>query len=112
MRLHNGARAFVAPLLATKLPAGRPSWLQGKTGQQCAQRWRHRVNPNISKEKWTEVRGTCWHHILWQFGTFDKQASLAQILWLGWVGAGLSTEGCTAHWTAPLALPVTFVSHT
>lgn len=24
-----------------------------KTGQQCAQRWRHRVNPDIRKEKWT-----------------------------------------------------------
>ncbi|KAK2077128.1 hypothetical protein QBZ16_004762 [Prototheca wickerhamii] len=45
-----------------------------KTGQQCAQRWRHRVNPNISKEKWTEdedrqlaglVRqyGSCWAEI-------------------------------------------------
>jgi hypothetical protein len=27
--------------------------LPGKTGQQCAQRWRHKVNPNIKKEKWT-----------------------------------------------------------
>ena len=36
-----------------------PRWSQvakyipGRTGQQCAQRWRHRVNPNIKKEKWT-----------------------------------------------------------
>ena len=28
--------------------------IRSKTGQQCAQRWRHRVNPNISREKWTE----------------------------------------------------------
>jgi len=27
--------------------------LPGKTGQQCAQRWRHKVNPSIKKEKWT-----------------------------------------------------------
>jgi len=27
--------------------------LPGKTGQQCAQRWRHKVNPNIKKEKWS-----------------------------------------------------------
>ncbi|EFN51598.1 hypothetical protein CHLNCDRAFT_14655, partial [Chlorella variabilis] len=27
--------------------------IPGKTGQQCAQRWRHRVNPNISREKWS-----------------------------------------------------------
>ena len=29
------------------------SQLPGRTGQQCAQRWRHRVNPNIRREKWT-----------------------------------------------------------
>eukprot|EP00951_Prasinocladus_malaysianus_P014405 scaffold109615_cov50-Prasinocladus_malaysianus.AAC.3 len=28
--------------------------IPGRTGQQCAQRWRHKVNPNIRKEKWTE----------------------------------------------------------
>eukprot|EP00892_Ulva_mutabilis_P006381 jgi/Ulvmu1/4114/UM019_0093.1 len=27
--------------------------IPGRTGQQCAQRWRHKVNPNIRKEKWT-----------------------------------------------------------
>ncbi|KAI3424394.1 hypothetical protein D9Q98_009947 [Chlorella vulgaris] len=27
--------------------------IPGKTGQQCAQRWRHRVNPDISREKWS-----------------------------------------------------------
>ncbi|CAL6353192.1 unnamed protein product [Bathycoccus prasinos] len=30
------------------------SQLPGRTGQQCAQRWRHRVNPNIRREKWTK----------------------------------------------------------
>ena len=28
--------------------------LPGRTGQQCAQRWRHRVKPNIRREKWTK----------------------------------------------------------
>mmetsp|Transcript_38293 Transcript_38293/g.97904 ORF Transcript_38293/g.97904 Transcript_38293/m.97904 type:complete len:580 (-) Transcript_38293:422-2161(-) len=28
--------------------------IPGRTGQQCAQRWRHKVNPNIRKEKWSE----------------------------------------------------------
>lgn len=48
--------------------------IAGRTGQQCAQRWRHKVNPNIRKEKWTEeedrrllklVRqfGNCWAEI-------------------------------------------------
>ncbi|DBB07177.1 TPA: hypothetical protein ACH3X1_011744 [Trebouxia sp. C0004] len=27
--------------------------ISGRTGQQCAQRWRHKVNPNIKKEKWS-----------------------------------------------------------
>ncbi|KAI8114423.1 hypothetical protein M9434_002547 [Picochlorum sp. BPE23] len=26
--------------------------ISGKTGQQCAQRWRHRVNPDIKRDKW------------------------------------------------------------
>ena len=25
-----------------------------RTGQQCAQRWRHKVNPNIRRERWSE----------------------------------------------------------
>ena len=25
-----------------------------RSGQQCAQRWRHKVNPSIRKDKWTE----------------------------------------------------------
>ncbi len=29
-------------------------FLPGRTGQQCAQRWRHRVNPNIRRDKWTK----------------------------------------------------------
>ena len=29
-------------------------FLPGRTGQQCAQRWRHRVNPNIKRDKWTK----------------------------------------------------------
>ena len=29
--------------------------LPGKTGQQCAQRWRHKVNPTIHKDKWTDA---------------------------------------------------------
>lgn len=24
-----------------------------RNGQQCAQRWRHKVNPNIRRERWT-----------------------------------------------------------
>jgi myb proto-oncogene protein len=27
--------------------------MAGRSGQQCAQRWRHKVNPEIRKDKWT-----------------------------------------------------------
>jgi hypothetical protein len=29
--------------------------MPGRTGQQCAQRWRHKVNPTIRKDKWTDA---------------------------------------------------------
>jgi len=29
--------------------------IPGRTGQQCAQRWRHKVNPDIRKDKWAEA---------------------------------------------------------
>ena len=28
--------------------------MPGRTGPQCAQRWRHKVNPNIRKDKWSD----------------------------------------------------------
>ena len=28
--------------------------MPGRTGQQCAQRWSHKVNPNIRKDKWRD----------------------------------------------------------
>ena len=28
--------------------------MPGRTGQQCAQRWRHKVNPEIRKDKWSK----------------------------------------------------------
>ena len=27
--------------------------MRTRNGQQCAQRWRHKVNPNIRRERWT-----------------------------------------------------------
>ncbi|KAK9908792.1 hypothetical protein WJX75_003000 [Coccomyxa subellipsoidea] len=59
--------------------------IPGRTGQQCAQRWRHKVNPNIKKEKWTEeeddrllelvrVHGNAWAEISRQLdGRTDQQ---------------------------------------
>ncbi|KAK9797749.1 hypothetical protein WJX73_005770 [Symbiochloris irregularis] len=42
--------------------------IPGRTGQQCAQRWRHKVNPNIRKEKWTEDEDRRLLRLVKQFG--------------------------------------------
>lgn len=75
------------------------SQLPGRTGQQCAQRWRHRVNPNIRREKWTKEedkkvilmmfvlsfsRFKNHHHLswesreIWRFARRKRETSLQQ----------------------------------
>jgi len=48
--------------------------LPGKTGQQCAQRWRHKVNPAIKKEKWTSGRSDL------NRGTVSKKRGVGSVL--------------------------------
>ena len=43
--------------------------IPGRTGQQCAQRWRHRVNPNIKKEKWTPEEDRLLVRLVHQHGS-------------------------------------------
>uniref|UniRef100_A0A061R4M6 Serine/threonine-protein kinase ULK4 n=1 Tax=Tetraselmis sp. GSL018 TaxID=582737 RepID=A0A061R4M6_9CHLO len=43
--------------------------IPGRTGQQCAQRWRHKVNPNIRKDKWTLEEDRLLESLVKQFGT-------------------------------------------
>ena len=48
------------PLFSTQAKHGN-RWaavadeIPGRTGQQCAQRWRHKVNPDIRKDKWSDA---------------------------------------------------------
>jgi hypothetical protein len=42
--------------------------IPGKTGQQCAQRWRHKVNPDIKRDKWTEEEDALLVRLVHQFG--------------------------------------------
>ena len=44
-------------------------YIPGRTGQQCAQRWRHRVNPNIKKEKWTPEEDRLLVRLVHQHGS-------------------------------------------
>ena len=43
--------------------------IPGRTGQQCAQRWRHRVNPNIRREKWTPEEDRLLMRLVHQHGS-------------------------------------------
>ncbi len=43
--------------------------IPGRTGQQCAQRWRHRVNPNIKREKWTPEEDRLLMRLVHQHGS-------------------------------------------
>lgn len=59
--------------------------IPGKTGQQCAQRWRHRVNPNISR--CAHVLGRIW-------GLFPRQpANLRHLGCRKGVGSRLQWAG-------------------
>ena len=42
--------------------------IPGKTGQQCAQRWRHKVNPDIRRDKWTAEEDSLLVRLVHQFG--------------------------------------------
>ena len=76
--------------------------IPGKTGQQCAQRWRHRVNPNISREKWSdeedrklaalvETYGNSWAEISRQLP--GRTGAGAQ-----YVGAACCAPRCAFGW--------------
>ena len=44
-------------------------YIPGRTGQQCAQRWRHRVNPDIRKAKWTAEEDRILTRLVHQHGS-------------------------------------------
>lgn len=64
--------------------------LPGKTGQQCAQRWRHKVNPAIKKEKWTAEEDAQLAKLYEQHG--QRWAEIARHL------EGRTDQQCMGRW--------------
>mmetsp|Transcript_3800 Transcript_3800/g.15390 ORF Transcript_3800/g.15390 Transcript_3800/m.15390 type:complete len:315 (+) Transcript_3800:304-1248(+) len=64
--------------------------LPGKTGQQCAQRWRHKVNPAIKKEKWTPEEDAQLAKLYEQHG--QRWAEIARHL------EGRTDQQCMGRW--------------
>mmetsp|Transcript_6633 Transcript_6633/g.24617 ORF Transcript_6633/g.24617 Transcript_6633/m.24617 type:complete len:437 (+) Transcript_6633:145-1455(+) len=62
----------------------------GRTGQQCAQRWRHKVNPDIKKEKWTPDEDRRLGELYDQFG--PKWADIARHM------DGRTDQQCMGRW--------------
>eukprot|EP00235_Prasinoderma_singulare_P008597 CAMPEP_0119164720 /NCGR_PEP_ID=MMETSP1315-20130426/4528_1 /TAXON_ID=676789 /ORGANISM="Prasinoderma singularis, Strain RCC927" /LENGTH=239 /DNA_ID=CAMNT_0007157919 /DNA_START=66 /DNA_END=782 /DNA_ORIENTATION=- len=64
--------------------------MPGRTGQQCAQRWRHKVNPFIRKDKWTEEEDKKLSALHKEFG--NKWAEIARRL------EGRTDQQCMGRW--------------
>ncbi|KAK9820139.1 hypothetical protein WJX72_006542 [[Myrmecia] bisecta] len=64
--------------------------IPGRTGQQCAQRWRHKVNPNIKKEKWTPSEDEALAALVAEFG--NQWAEIARRL------DGRTDQQCMGRW--------------
>eukprot|EP00227_Mantoniella_beaufortii_P013138 CAMPEP_0197591812 /NCGR_PEP_ID=MMETSP1326-20131121/13930_1 /TAXON_ID=1155430 /ORGANISM="Genus nov. species nov., Strain RCC2288" /LENGTH=233 /DNA_ID=CAMNT_0043157371 /DNA_START=355 /DNA_END=1052 /DNA_ORIENTATION=+ len=64
--------------------------LEGKSGQQCAQRWRHKVNPAIKKEKWTAEEDEKLARLYEEHG--QRWAEIARHL------AGRTDQQCMGRW--------------
>jgi hypothetical protein len=64
--------------------------IPGKTGQQCAQRWRHRVNPNIKRDKWDEYEDELLTRLVQQHG--NHWATIARHV------PGRTDQQCMGRW--------------
>ena len=71
--------------------------ITGRTGQQCAQRWRHRVNPSINKEKWTPEEDRQLFGLVLRHGNF--WAEIARGLKVCWVW--VRGIGCRVQLSVP-----------
>ncbi|KIY94715.1 tryptophanyl-tRNA synthetase [Monoraphidium neglectum] len=65
--------------------------IPGRTGQQCAQRWRHKVNPNIRRDKWTEDEDSHLMDLVKTFG-IGKWAEIARHM------QGRTDQQCMGRW--------------
>lgn len=64
--------------------------IPGKNGQQCAQRWRHRVNPEIKKEKWSREEDEALTRLVNQYG--NSWAKIARNI------PGRTDQQCMGRW--------------
>ena len=64
--------------------------IPGKTGQQCAQRWRHKVNPDIKRDKWSKEEDTLLVQLVHQYG--NHWAQIARNV------PGRTDQQCMGRW--------------
>jgi len=64
--------------------------IPGKTGQQCAQRWRHRVNPEIKRDKWDEDEDELLTALVQKYG--NAWAEIARHV------PGRTDQQCMGRW--------------
>lgn len=64
--------------------------IPNKTGQQCAQRWRHRVNPAIRRTKWTQEEDELLFKLYQEHG--NSWAVIARYL------PGRTDQQCLGRW--------------
>ena len=64
--------------------------IPGKTGQQCAQRWRHRVNPNIKRDKWNQLEDALLIRLVELYG--NQWALIARNV------PGRTDQQCMGRW--------------
>ncbi|KAG2498994.1 hypothetical protein HYH03_003180 [Edaphochlamys debaryana] len=65
--------------------------IPGRNGQQCAQRWRHKVNPNIVRDKWTAEEDSVLVKLVGELGV-GKWATVARHL------PGRTDQQCMGRW--------------
>jgi hypothetical protein len=65
--------------------------IPGRTGQQCAQRWRHKVNPNIRRDKWGDDEDARLVDLVRTFG-IGKWAEIARHM------VGRTDQQCMGRW--------------
>ncbi|MEO2190998.1 MAG: Myb-like DNA-binding domain-containing protein [bacterium] len=64
--------------------------IPGKSGQQCAQRWRHRVNPNIKRDKWNKLEDALLIRLVELYG--NQWALIARNV------PGRTDQQCMGRW--------------
>ena len=82
--------------------------IPGRTGQQCAQRWRHRVNPDIKKEKWSAEEDRTLLRLVHQHGSAWAEISRGLEARACPVSPPLSrftASTCTNAWQAAFSVP-------